>query len=65
MPAISEINLDIDENIQGEPAVPDAHNAVKAALLYRCRNILGEGILYDDHSGSVLWTDIMTTRHEH
>lgn len=59
MPAIREVQVDgVDELLDGPPATVD-NNAVTATLLIRCRNVLGEGVIYDDQTGCVLWTDIL------
>eukprot|EP00977_Amphora_coffeiformis_P025567 scaffold20489_cov159-Amphora_coffeaeformis.AAC.5 len=59
MPAIQEIQVDLTELLQG-PAIATAQDsAVSAKLIVPCRNVLGEGIIYNPSTECVLWTDIM------
>ena len=59
MPAIREVKVDIDELLRGSPVTDETITTATAQLIVQCRNTLGEGIIYDDRSESVLWTDIM------
>lgn len=59
MPAIREVQVDgVDELLDGPPANPE-NNAVTATLLIRCHNVLGEGVIYDEQTGCLLWADIL------
>lgn len=74
MPAIRETRVDLEALLEGPAATPGVggddddnnnnmmdSNAVTAQLVVPCHNILGEGIIYDDRSEAVMWTDIMAS----
>lgn len=52
--------IDLSTLLQGSRILVDNDADVcTATLLLDCHNILGEGVVYDDRSDCVLWTDIL------
>jgi len=59
MPAIQEIQVDLTQLLQGPVAATPQDGAVSAKLIVPCHNVLGEGIIYNLSTDSVMWTDIL------
>jgi L-arabinonolactonase len=53
--------IDLTELFHGKslPPPPTEVDFVEACLVVDCRNLLGEGVIYDDRTHTVLWTDIL------
>lgn len=61
----SEETIDLTELLS--PSTEDQSDVVSydratAMLLVDCHNLLGEGILFDDRTNTVLWTDILSAQ---
>lgn len=59
--------IDLTELFHGKSLPPPSTDEkvvdfVEASLVLDCRNLLGEGVLYDDRTHTVLWTDILSAQ---
>lgn len=60
MPQQDERKIDLQELLHGQlPEVDAREDFVTAARIVDCRCLLGEGVLFDDRTSSVLWTDLL------
>jgi L-arabinonolactonase len=61
---MTQQTIDLTELFHGKslPPPPTEVDFVEASLVLDCRNLLGEGVLYDDRIQTVLWTDILSAQ---